>query len=168
MLAGLVLERPIDTLPKIDRALRDLSGLVRLWDEAIRIPGLGWRIGLDAIVGLVPGVGDLIGAVVSSYLVVVAARLGVGTPILARMVANVAIDALVGAIPIAGDLFDVGWKANRRNYDLLARWRDHPRSAHRASVGFLVGAGLLALGIAGVLGWIAVAAGSAVVRWLHS
>src|SRR5215468_8016067 len=70
-LERLDLERAIDSLPKIDRALRDLSGLVRLWDEAIRIPGLGWQIGLDAIIGLVPGVGDLIGAVVSSYLVVV-------------------------------------------------------------------------------------------------
>ena len=139
-----------------------------MWDEAIRIPGLGWRIGLDAIIGVVPGVGDLIGAAVSSTVVIVAARLGVGTPTLARMVGNIAIDALVGAIPIVGDLFDVGWKANRRNYELIERWRGDPRSVHRASIGFLAGVVLLTLGIAGLLGWLAVAAGSALIRWLHS
>src|SRR5262249_39738359 len=124
----------------IDLALRRIESVVRLWDEAVRVPIFGWRVGLDAIVGLVPGAGDLIGALVSSWVVLIAARLGVGTPTLIRMALNVGIDALVGAVPILGDLFDIGWKANRRNYDLLRRWRGSPGTVHRSSA--LVVAGL--------------------------
>ncbi len=148
----------------MDQLIRRVAALVRVWDEAVRIPGLGWRIGLDAIVGLVPGAGDLAGAIVSSYVVVIAARLGVGGPTLGRMVGNIAIDAVVGAVPVVGDLFDVGWKANRKNYDLLERWRARPRSVHRASVAVLAGLVLASLGIAGLVGWATIAAVHAVLR----
>lgn len=143
--------------PSVDVALRRVENLVRLWDEAVRLPILGWRIGLDAIVGLVPGAGDLIGALVSSWVVIVAARLGVGTPTLIRMALNVGIDALVGAVPLLGDLFDIGWKANRRNYDLLERWRRSPGAVHRSSALVVAGLGGALLGTLGLIGWLTVA-----------
>ena len=141
-----------------DGAIRQARALVRVWDEAIRIPILGWRIGLDALVGLVPGVGDVVGAVVSSYLVVIAARLGVGTPTLVRMLANLGVDALVGAVPLAGDLFDAGWKANRRNYELLERWYREPRAVNRSSV-LVIGSVVTALvALIGLVVWLSVIA----------
>jgi hypothetical protein len=141
----------------VEVALRRVESLVRLWDEAVRLPILGWKVGLDAIVGLVPGAGDLIGALVSSWVVLVAARLGVGTPTLLRMALNVGIDALVGAVPFLGDLFDIGWKANRRNYDLLQRWRRSPDTVHRSSTLVVAGLGAALLGMVGLIGWLTVA-----------
>ena len=96
-----------------------LRGLARLLDTAIRIPGTNVRFGLDAIVGLVPGLGDVAGSVMSGYIVVAAARLGASSPVLLRMLVNLGVDALVGAVPLLGDLFDVGWRANTRNVALL-------------------------------------------------
>jgi hypothetical protein len=136
---GLVAALPTDDR---SRALHRIRAVVRLWEEAIRIPGLGWRVGLDPIVGLVPGLGDLVGAVVSLYPIVEAFRMGAGSLIVGRMLANVAIDAVVGAVPLLGDLFDLGWKANRRNHDLMIRWLDSPDRARRSTA--------LALGVLGV------------------
>jgi hypothetical protein len=96
--------------------------LARLCDEAFEIPLLGVRIGLDALVGLVPGIGDLIMAAASAWIVVEAHRLGAPRRVQLAMVANIVIDFLVGAVPLAGDLFDVAWKANVRNVALVERW----------------------------------------------
>ncbi len=113
-----------DAMAKTEpRVVRDVEPLRRLshWlDELVPLPG-GYRIGLDGILGLIPGAGDALGAVVSSYIITQAARLGVPTRILLLMIYNVAIDAVVGLIPILGDLFDFAWKANRRNVALLER-----------------------------------------------
>jgi hypothetical protein len=87
-------------------------------DEAIPLPG-GLRVGVDGLVGLLPGVGDLATLAVSLYGITLAARAGASGPLLARMVGNVALDAAVGSIPVLGDIFDVGFKANRRNARLL-------------------------------------------------
>lgn len=103
---------------------RDLSGvrrLARLLDAQFRVPGTDWRFGVDALIGLVPGVGDVIGVVLSAYIIVVAARQGVSLATLVRMVINVGIEALVGAVPLFGDLFDAAFKANLRNIALLER-----------------------------------------------
>jgi hypothetical protein len=98
--------------------------LVFLLDQALRIPGTRWRVGLDGIVGLLfPGGGDALGALVSAALVLLAARQGLPRVVVARMVFNVAVDALGGAVPLLGDLFDFGWKANTRNLRLLERHR---------------------------------------------
>ena len=147
----------------VARSLEKVRALVRVWDEAIRIPGLGWQVGLDALIGLIPGVGDLIGTVVAFYPVVEAARIGAGPAILLRMALNVAIDAAVGVVPLIGDLFDVGWKANRRNYDLLERWVAAPAAARRSSR--VVVAGTVAVAAAAVVGvgWLIVAAFRAIV-----
>ena len=108
--------------------------------------------------------GDIAGAVVSSYLVLIAARLGVGTPILIRMIANLGLDAVVGAVPFVGDLFDVGWKANRRNYDLLERWYREPKAAGRSSV-VLIGSVVTVLAaLIGLVVWLSVIAISALIR----
>jgi Domain of unknown function (DUF4112) len=95
--------------------------LARLLDNAIAIPGTNWRIGLDPIIGLIPGVGDMIGAVLSGYIVLEAVRAEVPTFTLARMLVNVGIDTLLGSIPALGDVFDAAWKSNVMNVALLER-----------------------------------------------
>ena len=102
-------------------SLARLRQIAELYDAGIRIPGVGIRIGLDPIIGLIPGLGDLIGAGVSLWIVAEAIRLGASGFVLFRMVANIAIDTLGGAIPVAGDVFDAFWKANLKNVRLLER-----------------------------------------------
>ena len=92
--------------------------LANLLDTCITLPG-GYRIGLDPILGLVPGVGDLIGAALSVYLVREASKLGISKWIVLRMLGNVGIEALIGVVPVVGDLFDAAFKANVRNLRLL-------------------------------------------------
>lgn len=120
------------TDPPASASLVRLRGFARLWDDAIRLPVIG-GVGLDALVGLVPGVGDVVGGLLSGYALVVAASLGAPAPVLARMLLNIGIDTAVGLIPLVGDLFDASWKANRRNVQLLERWLDDPHGARRAS-----------------------------------
>jgi hypothetical protein len=102
-----------------DNQIRRLDWLSRLLDTAFPIPGTHYRIGLDGLFGLLPGIGDSVGAVLSSYIIFVAARLGVPKHVLIRMVGNVALESFVGLIPILGDFFDIAWKANVRNVALL-------------------------------------------------
>jgi hypothetical protein len=90
-----------------------------LLDEAVRIPGIGYRVGIDPLLGLLPVSGDAVGAVLSLYIVAESARLGVPPKTLVRMLVNVGLDAGAGSIPVAGDLFDAVWKANKRNVSLL-------------------------------------------------
>ncbi|MEB2846000.1 DUF4112 domain-containing protein [Rhizobiales bacterium RZME27] len=101
------------------RRLRRLSGIARLMDTAIRIPGTGIRFGADSVMGLVPVIGDAGGAVIGLYIVNEARRMGVPTEKLAQMVGNIAVDSLVGSVPVFGDLFDVYFKSHRRNVDMI-------------------------------------------------
>ena len=110
-------------------------GVARLLDDLIRIPGTNIGIGLDPIIGLIPGVGDVIGGLMSSYILMVAAQEGVPTSVLMRMLGNIALDSVVGVVPVIGDLFDVGVKSNRRNVDLLERYVAAPTETKRASRG---------------------------------
>ena len=102
-------------------AIERLERLAFWLDERFRIPGTNWRIGLDGLLGLVPGIGDSATALLSLYLVLEAKRLGVPNGVILRMLANVGLDAAVGSVPLLGDLFDVAFKANRRNMRLLRR-----------------------------------------------
>ena len=126
-------------------------------DEGIRIPGTRWRVGLDPILGLVPGVGDAAGALLAALILVEAARRGLSRFTLGRMAWNIAVDALLGAVPVAGDLFDAGWKANLRNVALIDRHAAVPADARKADRLFvlLLGGSLLllcaALLVAGIL-----------------
>jgi hypothetical protein len=104
-----------------DSRIRRVRVLARLLDNAISIPGTSWKIGLDPIIGLIPGVGDMIGAVLSGYIVLEAVRAEVPTFTLARMLVNVGIDTLLGAVPAVGDVFDAAWKSNVMNVALLER-----------------------------------------------
>lgn len=102
-----------------DARLRRLERLSQVLDTAMRVPGTNVRIGLDGLLGFIPGVGDALGAVLSSYIILEAARLGFPKSVLLRMIGNVALETLVGAVPLLGDLFDIAWKANSRNVALL-------------------------------------------------
>ncbi|MEJ0069880.1 MAG: DUF4112 domain-containing protein [Pseudomonadota bacterium] len=106
---------------RLTRKLRRLRRLATLMDAAVTIPVVNVRIGWDPVLGLIPGGGDALSAAISAYIVVEAARLGVPTRTLLRMIANIAIDFVVGTVPIAGDWFDVIWRANLMNVDLLER-----------------------------------------------
>ena len=102
--------------------LARIDALANLLDSAFLIPGTDIRLGLDALIGLVPGIGDVITTALGLYIVNEARALGAPRLLIARMVANVALDGVVGAVPLVGDVFDVAWRANRRNMKLL---RDH-------------------------------------------
>jgi hypothetical protein len=104
--------------------LRRLDALAQLLDGAFAIPGTNVRFGLDAVIGLVPGIGDLVTTALSSYIIWEARRLGLPRWKIARMIGNVALDATVGIVPLVGDLMDVAFKANRRNLRII---RDHFR-----------------------------------------
>jgi len=107
--------------------------LTRLLDSAARVPGTSFRFGLDPVLGLVPGLGDVAGAALSSYVVILASRLGAPTTVIVRMLANVVIDTVVGTVPVVGDIFDAGWKSNTRNLALLERHLGQPEATKRAS-----------------------------------
>ena len=101
-----------------------LDKLATLMDAAIVIPGTNIRFGADAIVGLVPGIGDLVTAGISCLIILEARRMGAPNHLVARMIGNVAIDGLAGSVPIIGDLIDVAFRANLRNMRLLRRHFD--------------------------------------------
>jgi hypothetical protein len=145
------MERSVSTRPPMvevrtldPRRLDRLRWLGELLDNSIPVPGTNFRFGIDTIIGLVPGVGDLVGGALSAYIILEAARLGVPRPLLARMGYNVLVDVAVGTIPLLGDLFDAGFKANLRNLALVRTHVEAPATARRAGRRFVV---LLALGI---------------------
>jgi hypothetical protein len=99
-----------------------IDGLATLLDTAFILPGTNVRFGLDALIGLVPGIGDAITTAMSLYIVHEARQLGAPGHLIARMLGNVVLDGMVGAVPLVGDAFDVLWRANRRNMRLLREW----------------------------------------------
>ena len=103
---------------EVEQSLERLSWLL---DDLFRIPVIGWRIGLDALVGFIPGVGDTATTVASLYILTSAVRYRVPKITLLRMGLNLGIDYVVGALPLVGDLFDAWWKSNQKNIDLLRR-----------------------------------------------
>ena len=109
--------------------LARLDALATLLDTAFFIPGTNIRFGIDAMIGLIPGIGDAITTAMSLYIVHEARQLGAPRHLIARMLANVALDGVVGAVPFLGDAFDVMWRANRRNMALLRNHLD--REARR-------------------------------------
>jgi hypothetical protein len=119
------------------RRLDRLRRVGWLLDNSLPIPGTRFRLGIDQIVGLVPGIGDLVGGVLSLYIIVESARMGVPRSLLVRMGWNVAVDTIVGEIPVLGDIFDIGFKANIRNLALLDQFLHHPAEVRRSSRGVL-------------------------------
>ena len=111
----------IARLPEsVDRAaVKRVLIVAYVLDEGVRVPGIGYRIGIDPLLGILPGAGDVLTGGISLYIVVEAARLGVSYTTLYRMIANISLDVIVGTVPIVGDLSDVVWKANTRNFELV-------------------------------------------------
>lgn len=101
---------------ELEESLEDLS---RYLDNWIKIPIVGWRFGLDALIGLIPNVGDTATSLASFYILIAGVRYGVPKITLARMAFNIGLDYVVGAIPFLGDAFDFVWKANKQNIDLI-------------------------------------------------
>jgi hypothetical protein len=126
--------------------------MTRLLDDIVTIPGTKIGLGLDSIIGFFfPGAGDALTGLSSAALLFVALRVGVPRVVVARMVMNIAIDAVLGAIPLAGDIFDVAWKASRKNLELIERHELEPRRPPSAADYALVGLGLLLLVMAVLL-----------------
>jgi hypothetical protein len=154
---------PIDTHRVKLRRLRRLSNLL---DNAIPIPGTSYRIGIDPLIGLVPGGGDFLGTALAAYIVLESARMGLPRNKLLQMVWNIILDTLGGTIPVLGDLVDVAWKANVKNITLLEQHLNLPNSPLERKVDWLF-LGLL-FGVL-LLVVMAVAAVSVMLlRWLFS
>ncbi len=134
-------------------SINHVRSLAKLMDSTFKIPGTQIKFGLDALIGLIPGVGDLSTFVVSGYMVIIMAKNGASGFVLARMILNILLDALVGAIPILGDLFDIAFKANNKNIKLMDQYYSHGRhkgSAWKAIIPILFIVLLIVLGI----GWL--------------
>jgi hypothetical protein len=110
---------------------RRLEAMEALLERAFTVPGTNYRVGIDAVVGLIPVVGDLVTTAMGAWIVWEARNLGMSKFQLLRMAGNVGIDTLVGAIPVAGDLFDFAFRSNSRNLRIIRRWIDknHPETA---------------------------------------
>ena len=152
------------TIQTDDSRLARIRVLARVLDSAVAIPGTNFRFGLDALLGIAPGLGDLAGAALSGYIVLTGIRLGAPRTVVLRMLGNVALDTIAGSVPVIGDLFDAGWKANNRNVALIEQHVDAPRETRTSSM-------LMTVGVIGVLVLLA-GAGVALtifaIRWLMS
>ena len=140
------------TQRQYQQALQRLQTFARTLDSKFEVPLLGTRIGWDGLIGLIPGIGDLAGLALSSYVVVEGIRLRVPKPLLGRMLINILVEFLGGLVPVLGDLFDFYWKANERNVRLLQNHLErqlNPPPQRSANALLLV---LLALGILAVFG----------------
>ena len=136
--------------------------IAKVMDTAFVVPGTKFRIGLDAVIGLFPVVGDAVGAILGSYILVTAARLGVPKTVLMRMLANIGTDAVVGSVPMVGDVLDAAWRANAKNAALLEQALKNPLETKRRSRWMLAGL------VAAVVGMVAAGVTLTVllVRWL--
>ena len=145
-----------------DAQLARARTLARALDSAVGIPGTSFRVGLDPLLGLVPGLGDLAGAALSGYIVLTGVRLGASRTLVLRMLANVALDTLAGSVPVLGDVFDAGWQSNNRNIALIEQHVASPdvtRASSRLMIA-TVAIALLLLALSGVV------AAVLTVRWL--
>lgn len=145
---------------------KQLETLAHALDGMFRVPGTTWRFGLDALVGLIPGVGDALTAVASYSLLFAALRYRVPKVVILRMALNLGIDYVVGSIPVLGDLFDFAWKANSKNLELLRRHGNEAKPARAGDWLFVVGivVGLVALLIASIT--VAIWLLASIGRWL--
>lgn len=140
-----------------------LRKIAQLLDSAVAVPGTSFRIGLDPILGVFPGVGDLVSPLFCLAILWQARDLGVPRVVQLRMIVNVAIDALLGAVPLAGDLFDFAWRANIKNVALLERHAVEERRASRGDWLFVAIATMVVIAIAVIpfiiAGWLAAVIG---------
>ncbi|MGB3532392.1 MAG: DUF4112 domain-containing protein [Microcoleaceae cyanobacterium] len=149
-------KKTISSLSSSTPAVRKLRKLSNVLDNAIAIPGTSYRIGLDPILGLIPGGGDLVGGVLSAYIVFKAFEFGVPRKTLVQMATNIALETVAGTIPVLGDVFDVAWKANVKNVELLESYfelpADEQQPANRWFVLLLIAGLLLLILVVAILG----------------
>ena len=149
-------------------ALAEVQALAWLLDNSIPVPGTGRRFGIDALIGLVPGIGDAVSGVVGVLVVWRATRMNLPRIVVARMLLNTLLDVTVGAIPVLGDAFDLWFKANTRNLNLMRRYVAEPDTSTRSewtSVGLMAAAVVLVIA---VVGWLVVSAIAAIVTLLST
>ena len=154
-----------DLTAKRQASLARMEKLAYWLDDAFRIPIIGKRIGIDGILGLLPVAGDFAGLALSSLTVGEALRLGAPKTLLVRMAGNVGLDFVLGSIPLLGDIFDIYYKANRRNQHLMQRWLSDvtatpgaaDKSKNKATVSIVIGAAAAA--VAGLGIWRAIVGG---------
>jgi hypothetical protein len=144
----------------VQDAERRIAFVARILDELVTIPGTRQRLGLDSVVGLIPGVGDLASAAVGAWIILEASRFRLPGVVLARMVVNTVVDLVIGAVPLIGDLFDVVFKSNTRNLALFRRHATDPGASTTEHRLFLAGLALIFIGLL----WLAVVA----LGWLLS
>lgn len=145
---------PAEQRPSWEDLQPRLERLARLLDSAVRIPGTQIRVGADALIGLIPGIGDVAGLVLGLWLLWQARSLGAPGRLQGRMIGNLALETVLGSVPLVGDLFDIAWRANQRNLELLRDWAEPPAppatlSSPRRRLWPLA----LLLGVAGLLLW---------------
>jgi hypothetical protein len=121
-------------------------------DSSIKVPGFNARFGIDGLIGLIPGVGDVLSALISSVVISEAARMGAPKVLLLKMAFNVLVDTLLGAVPLVGDLFDFAWKSNQKNVHLLNQYLDSPRETVVNSRVFVWGLGTVLVGLVILIG----------------
>ena len=136
----------------VEQSKEKLNRLAWLLDNSICIPGTQIRFGLDGLIGLIPGIGDAVGAIISSHILTQAAQMGVPKSLLLKMAFNIGLDAVLGIIPVFGDLTDFVWKANQRNVQLLNDYFDQPRKTELHSRFFVGLMGLVVLSVVVLVG----------------
>lgn len=124
-----------------------VRAISKVMDTAFVVPGTNFKFGVDAVIGLVPVVGDVVGGAIGTYIIFVAAKMGVPKPVLTRMLMNVGADAVAGSVPLVGDVLDAAWRANLKNVQLLEHALTEPRAARRQSWGMILGLGAAVLGM---------------------
>lgn len=125
--------------------------LATLMDSAFAIPGTHIRFGLDVLIGLFPGIGDALGALISTFIIAQGSRMGVPRIILARMAMHILINTVVGAIPVFGDMFSVFYRSNLKNYELLRRYAGQRRTPSAGNWFFVIGFAVLLLVVVAAL-----------------
>ena len=144
--------------------MQHLESLAWMLDSSIQLPGTRFRIGMDSLIGLIPVLGDLVGAALSSYILWVASSMGVPRVTLLRMALNVAVESAAGIVPGFGDLFDMAWKANKRNVEILRQHQSDPHRARRRDWVFIVLLILALLAVIALMAWAGYAAVRALAR----
>ncbi|WP_298612215.1 DUF4112 domain-containing protein [uncultured Thiothrix sp.] len=132
---------------------KKLDKLAWLLDNSIKIPGTSWKIGLDGLLGLIPGIGDLAAGSLSTYILYQAVKLKVPKAILARMTLNILLESVIGVIPVLGDLFDFIFKANQRNVDLMRQYVLNPKETTQRSTLAVVGVIVALFLVMGLMVW---------------
>ncbi len=138
---------------QIEQSRDKLNQLAWLLDSTFRIPGTQFRFGLDGLIGMIPGIGDAVGAVISSHILTQAAQMGVPTSLLMKMGFNIGLDAILGIVPVIGDISDFVWKANQRNVQLLNDYLEQPKKTVTHSrlfvgvLGFFVFGAIIMIGL---------------------